>query len=119
MWSRTRVPLFQVVAILEGLSWLGLLVGMYFKYLTDAGELGVKIFGPIHGGIFLAYVLLTLLVGRAQRWAWWTVLLGLAASIPPFASVAFELWAQRTGRLRPVPAAEPTGRRTELVDAAP
>ena len=26
----------------------------------DAGDLGVKIFGPVHGGVFVAYVLLTL-----------------------------------------------------------
>ena len=100
MWSRTRIPLFRLVALLEGLSWLGLLAGMYAKYLTDAGEGGVKLFGPIHGGIFVAYVLLTVLVGRAQRWSPRTVLLGLACSVPPFATVLFEVWAQRTGSAR-------------------
>ena len=118
MWTRTRLPLFKAVAILEGCSWLGLLVGMYFKYLTDAGELGVKIFGPIHGGLFVAYVVLTLLVGRAQRWSVPTVLVGLAASIPPFASVAFEVWAQRTGRLAPGVTDGPPERRSDLVDSA-
>lgn len=102
MWTRSRIPLFKAVAIIEGLSWLGLLVGMYFKHIANTGELGVRIFGPIHGGVFMAYVLLTILVGRAQRWSVWTVLVGLAASIPPFASVAFEAWAQRTGRLTPL-----------------
>lgn len=90
---------FIVVAIAEALSWAGLLIGMYFKYLTDAGELGVHIFGPIHGGVFVLYVGLTLLVARAHRWSPGTTLLGLACSIPPFASVAFEQWAVRTGRL--------------------
>ena len=90
---------FIVVAVAEALSWVGLLVGMYLKYLTDVGEGGVKLFGPIHGGVFVLYVLLTLLVARAQRWSPGTTLLGLACSIPPFATVAFELWAVRTGRL--------------------
>ena len=90
---------FVVVAIAEALSWLGLLTGMYFKYLTDAGELGVHVFGPIHGGIFVLYVVLTLLVARAHRWSAGTTLLGLACSVPPFATLAFELWATRTGRL--------------------
>lgn len=97
--SRTLVRLFVVVASLEALSWLGLLVGMYVKYLTPAGDLGVKIFGPVHGGVFVAYVLLTLLVSRTLRWSVWTTLLALACSVPPFATLAFEWWAVRTGRL--------------------
>lgn len=99
MSSRTRVTLFKIVAIAEAISWAGLLTGMYFKYLTDAGELGVKIFGPIHGAVFIAYVLLTLLVSRTLGWSRTTTLVGLACSVPPFATVVFEIWAQRTGRL--------------------
>ncbi len=49
---RTCAQLFRIVATAEAVSWAGLLSGMYFKYLTDAGDLGVRIFGPIHGGIF-------------------------------------------------------------------
>jgi integral membrane protein len=94
-----QLLLFRIVATAEAVSWLGLLIGMYFKYLTDAGEGGVKLFGPIHGGVFVAYVVLTLLVSRTQRWTTWTTLIGLAASIPPFATVVFEEWARRTGRL--------------------
>ena len=91
--------MFKAVALLEGLSWLGLLAGMYVKHLADGGERGVQVFGPIHGGVFVAYVLLTVLVGRAHRWSAGTLLLGLAASVPPFATVLFERWADRTGRL--------------------
>ena len=91
--------LFRVVATAEAFSWLGLLVGMYLKYLTDVGEVGVQVFGPIHGGIFVAYVLLTLLLSRSARWSRRTTAVGLACSVPPFATLAFEVWAQRTGRL--------------------
>ena len=97
--ARTLVRLFVVVATLEALSWLGLLVGMYVKYFTSAGDLGVKIFGPVHGGVFVAYVLLTLGVSRVLRWSVWTTLLALACSVPPFATLAFEWWAVRSGRL--------------------
>jgi len=99
MAPRTQVRIFLVVATAEAVSWVGLLTGMYFKYLTDAGEAGVKVFGPIHGAIFIAYVLLTFLLARTLRWSRGTTLLGLACSVPPFATVAFEVWAQRTGRL--------------------
>ena len=98
-----QVSLFKVVAVAEALSWLGLLVGMYFKYFTTAGDLGVKIFGPIHGVVFVVYVLLTLLVARTLRWGRWTAVIALACSVPPFATLAFELWAERTGRLATSP----------------
>ena len=99
MSVRAQVQLFRVLATAEAVSWAGLLTGMYVKYFTDAGEAGVKVFGPIHGGVFVGYVLVTLLVSRALAWGRWTTLLGLAASVPPFGTLAFELWAQRSGRL--------------------
>jgi integral membrane protein len=110
MTPRTRIQLFRAVAVTEALSWAGLLVGMYFKYLTDAGELGVKVFGPVHGGVFVAYVVLTLVVARTQRWSLWVTLVGLASAVPPFTTLAFERWTLRTGRLDvagPAPAREP------------
>ncbi len=101
-----QVTLFKVVAVAEALSWAGLLVGMYLEHLAGTTDLGVSIFGPVHGGIFLAYVALTLLLARSLRWSPWVGLGGLACSVPPFATAAFELWASRTGRLD-VPAAVP------------
>ena len=97
--ARTTVRLFLLVATAEALSWLGLLIGMYVKYVVEGGERGVQIFGPIHGGVFVAYVVLTLLVARLQRWSLWVTLVALACSIPPFATLVFEWWAARTGRL--------------------
>ena len=102
MSARAVLALFKAVALLEGLSWLGLPVGMYVKYVADAGETGVHVFGPIHGGVFIAYVVLALLTARIQRWTVWTTVIALVASIPPFCTVWFELWAKRSGRLNPV-----------------
>ncbi|GAB3244088.1 DUF3817 domain-containing protein [Kineosporia babensis] len=93
------VTAFRVVAFAEAVSWLGLLIGMFIKYVPETTEAGVQIFGPIHGGVFMAYVALTLVVSRTQRWSVITTLVALAASIPPFATVAFELWAKKTGKL--------------------
>ncbi len=110
VWLRTRDPArvgsgtataFRVAAFAEALSWLGLLTGMFFKYVVDAGEQGVQIFGPIHGTVFLTYVVITLLTWRSQRWSLPTALLALVASVPPFCTVVFEVWARRTGRLDP------------------
>lgn len=101
MSTRSQIRIFKTVATAEALSWAGLLVGMYLKYLTDAGELGVKIFGPIHGGIFLAYVVVTLVVSRTLRWSVWTTLVAMACSIPPFATALFEVVALRSELLEP------------------
>jgi len=92
---------FRLFALAEAVSWAGLLIGMLFKYLIIGNEIGVKVFGPIHGVIFVGYVLVTLLVREPQRWDLRTTLLALAASIPPFGTVIFERWANRTGKLDP------------------
>lgn len=99
------IRIFKVVAVLEAFSWLALLIGMYFKWIAQTSEVGVQIFGPIHGGVFVAYVAVTALVARRQRWPLiWTTALALGASIPPFFTLWFERWAVRTGRLDAVPA---------------
>ncbi|HRD63454.1 MAG TPA: DUF3817 domain-containing protein [Nocardioides sp.] len=108
LWLRAQDPAhsesavvtaFRVVAFAEAVSWFGLLIGMFFKYVVDAGERGVEVFGPIHGTVFLAYLVVTLITWRAQRWSLPVLALALIASIPPFCTVLFEEWARRTGRL--------------------
>src|SRR3954454_10426092 len=96
---RTAATAFRIVAVAEALSWIGLLIGMYVKYVPATTELGVKIFGPIHGGIFIAYLVVTVLAARALRWSPGTTLLALVASVPPLVTVWFERWATRTDRL--------------------
>ncbi len=97
---RTRVGWFRLVALAEAVSWVGLLIGMYFKYLgTPRTEIGVKIFGPVHGAVFVAFVIAGLLAGVALRWTVGTWLAALLASIVPLCSVIFLIWADRTGRM--------------------
>ena len=91
---------FRLIALAEAVSWVGLLVGMYFKYLgTPRTEVGVKVFGMTHGLIFIAFVVAGLLVGIAVKWSVGIWLLALLASIVPLCSVIFLIWADRTGRM--------------------
>ena len=70
---------FRLIAFAEAVSWVGLLVGMYFKYLgSPRTEVGVKVFGPIHGGVFIAFVVAALLVGIAFKWGAVDVVAGVA-----------------------------------------
>jgi integral membrane protein len=97
---RTRAGVFRLVALLEAVSWVGLLVGMYFKYLgSPRTEAGVKVFGMAHGLIFLGFLVTALLAGIGYRWAAGTWLLALLGSVVPLCSVIFVIWADRTGRL--------------------
>lgn len=93
------VPAFRAVAIAEAISWAGLLVGMVFKYLVVGDDIGVTVFGPIHGGLFLLYLAVTVLARRPLRWDVGTTVVALLASIPPMATLVFERWAAHTGRL--------------------
>ncbi|WP_424806047.1 DUF3817 domain-containing protein [Rhodococcus sp. 27YEA15] len=96
----TTAKRFRFVAILEAFTWLGLLIGMAFKYIPDNGsEIGVKVFGPIHGVVFVAYVAVAILTAVKLRWSVITTLWALFASIPPFGTVVFEVWASRTGKM--------------------
>ncbi|MFB9907912.1 DUF3817 domain-containing protein [Allokutzneria oryzae] len=95
---------FRLIAIAEACSWLGLLVGMLFEHVLDVSDLGVKIFGPVHGGLFMIYVLVAFLVRKPLGWDNRTLVWALVASIPPCATVLFERWAARKGRLQPVAA---------------
>ncbi|MFC5951381.1 DUF3817 domain-containing protein [Pseudonocardia lutea] len=92
--------LFRAVAIAEACSWVGLLIGMFFKYVMVQDEIGVKIFGPIHGALFVLYLLVTLLAARRLRWNAGTLVLALVSSVPPLMTVWFERRAARQGRLR-------------------
>ncbi|MDT2010358.1 DUF3817 domain-containing protein [Rhodococcus opacus] len=96
----TTAKRFRFVAILEAFTWLGLLIGMAFKYLpADGNEIGVKIFGPIHGGVFVLYLLVSLWTARKLSWNLVTTFWALVASVPPFGTVVFEVWAARAGRM--------------------
>jgi integral membrane protein len=100
MNPRTVALAFRVVAVAEALSWVGLLAGTYVKYVPATTEAGVQFFGPVHGAVFVAYVVVALVAARVLGWSRWTALLALAASVPPLATVVFERWAARTGRLQ-------------------
>lgn len=91
--------LFRAVAVAEAVTWALLLGGMFLKYVTETTELGVRIGGMLHGVVFIAYCLTTLLVAVDQRWSAGRTLLGLAASIPPFFTVLFDRYAERRGLL--------------------
>lgn len=110
---RTTALIFRVVAAFEAFTWAGLLLGMGVKYLGSGNEIGVQIFGPLHGGAFVAYGIVALVAALRFRWGVWPTLVTLAASIPPLTTLLADWWLHRTGRLVPLARteqeAEPVG----------
>lgn len=91
--------LYRRIALAEVVSWALLLLGMFLKYVTKTTDLGVRVFGMVHGVVFIAFCLITVLVAVNQRWTARQGLLGLASAIPPFLTVWFERRMERAGVL--------------------
>ncbi|GGM11056.1 DUF3817 domain-containing protein [Promicromonospora citrea] len=91
--------LFAVVAWIEAFTWAGLLVGMILKHVTGTTDAGVWLFGRLHGGAFVLFVVVTLVVGTRLRWGWFRTLVALASSVPPLTTVLAERWLERSGHL--------------------
>ncbi|MGX6600736.1 DUF3817 domain-containing protein [Micromonosporaceae bacterium Da 78-11] len=86
---------FRITAVAEAFSWTGLLVGMYLKRVSHTTDLGVWLFGRIHGVLFVAFLLATLWVARSERWSLGRTALAALSSIPPLTTLLFERWVTR------------------------
>ncbi|KQO63830.1 DUF3817 domain-containing protein [Curtobacterium sp. Leaf261] len=95
----TPRSLFRAAAVAEAVTWTLLIAGMILKYGLDAGDLGVRLGGGLHGFVFLAYLVLTTVVGVNQRWSFRQVLLGWVSAIVPYATIPFEVVVARRGDL--------------------
>lgn len=91
----TPQALFRRVAVAEAITWALLLAGMFLKYVTETTELGVRVGGMLHGVVFVAYCVTTVVVAVDQRWSWRRAVLGLLAAVPPFVTVVFDLVSER------------------------
>ncbi len=96
---RRAAMAFRATAAIEAATWAGLLVGMAFKYVLAENDIGVRVFGPIHGVAFIAYVLATVHVFRVLGWSRRLLAVGLVCSVPPAATWIFERSISRRGYL--------------------
>lgn len=75
---------FKIISILEGLSFLGLLIiTMPLKYYNDNPEPN-RWLGMVHGVLFILYVILAILIKRRLNWSYKTLFIVLLCSIIPF-----------------------------------
>ncbi|WP_238345974.1 DUF3817 domain-containing protein [Luteimonas saliphila] len=90
---------FTVVALIEAATWADLLLGMLLKYVTATTDLGVWLFGRLHGAAFLLHLVVAVVAGMRLRWALWALLWALLAAVPPLAPLPLESWFRRRGLL--------------------
>jgi len=90
----SSIRTLRYVAIAEAASFLVLLVATYVKYANDAPA-GVEIMGPVHGTLFLAYVLIALNVRGPARWSNRATLGVLLGAVLPFGGFVVDRWLAR------------------------
>ncbi|MDQ3726446.1 MAG: DUF3817 domain-containing protein [Actinomycetota bacterium] len=88
---------FRYVALAEATTFLALLVASYIKR-TDGGELGVQILGPIHGLLFVAYVVIALNLRQELGWTNKQTFWILVGAVLPFGGYVVDRWLTRHHR---------------------
>ena len=85
---------FRITALAEATSFLALLGATYVKYVHDE-PLGVEILGPVHGLLFIAYVLLALSLASRAGWGVRTTAMVLLGAVLPFGGYVVDRWLGR------------------------
>jgi integral membrane protein len=101
--SSARVPAvkpMRYIALAEATSFIALLIASFIKQ-TGGGELGVQILGPIHGGLFIVYVIVALSIRSDMGWSWTTTFWILVGAVVPFGGYVVDWWLVREARRTP------------------
>jgi integral membrane protein len=82
---------YRIIAWIVGVVLLVLvLVGMPLKYI-GGDDTAVAVVGPIHGFLFMVYVVLAFDLARRAKWTFGRMILVMLAGTIPF----FSFWAER------------------------
>lgn len=90
----------RYIALTEATSFLALLVASYVKR-TGGGELGVHILGPLHGALFVVYVVVALNLRAELGWSLQTTFWILVGAVVPFGGYVVDWWLVREARRTP------------------
>ncbi len=74
---------FKLIAILEGVSWILLLIAVLVKYLLH-NEAYVKMLGMPHGILWVLYIGLAFLIQKKMNWNNVDMIIIIAGSVLPF-----------------------------------
>ena len=87
----------RYIALAEATSFIALLIASVVKRTGD-NELGVQILGPIHGLLFIAYVVIALNLRPRVGWSGRTTFWVLVGAVVPFGGYVVDWWLLRDER---------------------
>ncbi|MEP6667456.1 MAG: DUF3817 domain-containing protein [Nocardioidaceae bacterium] len=87
---RLALTFFKVMAIVVGCGLLLLVLGVILRYGFDHDRLS-KTWSPIHGFLYIVYLIATARLGIKARWALTKIVLVMLAGVVPFLS----FWVER------------------------
>ena len=97
LWITTALGRFRIIALLEGLSYLGLFfVTMPLKYLWEMPGPN-KVVGMTHGVLSVLFVFALISVVAERGWSTKRAAVALLASFLPFGTFAFEWDLRKRG----------------------
>ena len=95
----TPKKLFRLFALAEAVTWTLLIGGLILRATVGVPSVAFTIVGGLHGAVFLTYAVIASITGVNQRWGFGRTVLGVALAIVPYATIPFELYVQRSGKL--------------------
>lgn len=86
------------IALAEATSFIALLIAAVIKR-TGGSETGVQILGPVHGLLFIAYVVNVFAIRADLGWDGKTTFWVLVGAVIPFGGYVVDWWMLRQRRL--------------------
>lgn len=91
--------LFRLAAIGEAVGWTLLIIGVGCQHLPVSwNQIPVQLAGRVHGTLFLMYATAVIVLAPSLGWSWLRTFIGGLASVPPYGSLLFEMWASHRKR---------------------
>lgn len=91
--------LFKLAAFGEAVGWTLLISGIVLHdYIWVGNPYSIAIAGRIHGTLFLIYIVAVLVLSPSLKWRAWQTILASLCSVPPYGSLAYELFAAHRRR---------------------
>ncbi|MEV7023028.1 DUF3817 domain-containing protein [Kitasatospora sp. NPDC093558] len=99
--NSSAVHRLRLVSAPEGLSWILLIICTVLKYSTSFNA--VPVLGPIHGTLFILYVVFWIQSWQTQKWDRKRGILLFVLSVVPFGGIYTEqtLAKEERGELEP------------------
>jgi len=85
--------LFKLAAIGEACGWTLLISGILSQKFIVHSNIPVLLAGQLHGMLFLFYLAAVIVFAPSLKWRHRRALVAGLCAVPPYGSLAFELWA--------------------------